>query len=72
MFSNKDIKIKKEAKKIFELNDSFKKTTPAVTPTMGTKYSTDATCSALTLLINHVKAVKALRFDITNAAILII
>jgi len=37
VFINKDININTAATITFELNDSFKKTTPAVTPTIGTK-----------------------------------
>ena len=55
---------------MFVLKDSPKNNTPAVTPTIGTKQSTEATCSALTLLINQVKAVNALKFAMTKAAIL--
>ena len=37
VFINKDININTAATITFELKDSFKKTTPAVTPTIGTK-----------------------------------
>jgi hypothetical protein len=37
VFINKEININKAATITFELKDSFKKMTPAVTPTIGTK-----------------------------------